>query len=56
LRREGGRWRTCAPAGFEDIEAMVLRPNRVPNFTMAAFEAKAARWMKTWPELRVVLD
>jgi hypothetical protein len=43
-----------APNGFHDIERMVVRPNRAPNFSPPNYAAKAARWKRMWPEIRVV--
>lgn len=43
-----------APHGFDDIESMTIRPNRVPNFSAERYAEKAARWKEKWPELTVV--
>lgn len=43
-----------APAGLDDIAAMIVRPNLTPNFSAAAYRAKAARWLVLWPELEVL--
>lgn len=43
-----------APHGFDDIETMTIRPNRVANFSAERYAEKAARWKEKWPELRVV--
>jgi hypothetical protein len=43
-----------APCGFDDLEALIVRPNPTGNFTREAYEAKAARWKSMWPELTVV--
>lgn len=43
-----------APHGFDDIENMTIRPNRVPNFSTERYAEKAARWKEKWPELTVV--
>lgn len=42
-----------APAGFEDLERMVIRPNSLTNFDADAYNSKARRWKALWPELRV---
>jgi uncharacterized protein len=43
-----------APHGFDDIAAMVVRPNRTANFSAANYAAKAARWKTLWPEITVL--
>jgi hypothetical protein len=43
-----------APAGFDDIERMTIRPNRTDNFQAAIYYAKASRWHSFWPELTVI--
>jgi hypothetical protein len=43
-----------APNGFDDIADMVVRPNPGPNFSAANYAAKATRWKKLWPELKVL--
>lgn len=49
----GGRVRVYAPFGFDDLFALVVRPNRrlAPR---DVYEAKAARWQGEWPELTVL--
>lgn len=46
--------RLYAPHGLDDVANMVVRPNRVPNFSPDRFAEKAARWKEKWPELTVV--
>ncbi len=44
-----------APHGFDDIAAMILRPNTfTPNFRADLYETKAQRWKARWPELTVI--
>lgn len=43
-----------APKGFDDIEAMIVRPNITANFSAANYTAKAARWKALWPEITVI--
>jgi hypothetical protein len=50
-RRDGDR--VYAPAGFDEIADMVVRPNLTPNFSAASYRAKTARWISLWPELTV---
>jgi uncharacterized protein len=54
LRPTGAELRLYAPAGFDDIEAMIIRPNRCDNFQVERYEEKAARWKACWPELTVI--
>lgn len=44
-----------APHGFADIEAMIVRPNRIaPNFQAANYLEKAMRWKPLWPRLTIL--
>ena len=44
-----------APHGFDDIAAMILRPNTSTlNFRADLYENKAQRWKACWPELTVI--
>lgn len=54
LRPNGAGFAVYAPEGFDDIEAMIVRPNRAANFQAARYREKAARWMALWPALRVL--
>lgn len=54
IRPEGKAATVYAPYGFDDIEAMVIRPNPVANFSAARYAEKAARWKAAWPELTVI--
>lgn len=49
-----GALRVYAPHGFDDIETMTIRPNRVANFSADRYDEKAARWKAMWPELTVL--
>ncbi len=51
--RPGGL-QVYAPAGFDDIEAMIVRPNRSANFQASQYHAKASRWQKVWPRLTII--
>jgi hypothetical protein len=42
-----------APYGYDDLFAMVVRPNR-RQAPRSVYEAKAARWKQHWPELTVL--
>lgn len=48
-----GRLETYAPHGFADLFRFVLRPNPVLA-PRSVYEAKAARWAREWPQLRVL--
>jgi hypothetical protein len=54
IRRMQGGHDVYAPNGFADIAGLIVRPNPGPNFSAAAYSAKAARWKKLWPELTVL--
>ncbi|MFD1826831.1 MULTISPECIES: nucleotidyltransferase family protein [Mumia] len=47
-----GDWDVYAPHGLDDVFDMVLRPNPVLA-PRDVYEAKAARWQREWPRLRV---
>jgi hypothetical protein len=54
IRRTPGGHEVYAPHGFDDIAGMIVRPNPGPNFSAAAYDAKARRWKKLWPEITVL--
>jgi uncharacterized protein len=54
IRRSNASHDVYAPHGFDDIAGMIVRPNPGRNFSAAAYEAKAARWKKLWPEITVL--
>lgn len=43
----------CAPFGFSDLYAMVVRPNK-GIINQDVYEAKAQRWAEAWPKLSVI--
>jgi hypothetical protein len=43
-----------APKGLDDIEQMIVRPNRTANFSAENYTAKAERWKALWPEITVI--
>ena len=45
--------RVYAPHGYDDLFALVVRPNRRLS-PRDVYEAKAARWLGEWPELTVL--
>ena len=47
-----GRMDLCAPFGTDDLLAGIVRPNKA-LVTEAAYTAKAARWRRLWPQLRI---
>jgi hypothetical protein len=51
--RKGDRYDVYAPHGLDDIDGMVIRPNRTSNFNADRYREKAARWKRLWPELDV---
>jgi hypothetical protein len=42
-----------APAGLDDVDGFVVRPNLAPNFSAEAYRTKSARWRALWPELKL---
>ncbi|WP_315702804.1 MULTISPECIES: nucleotidyltransferase family protein [unclassified Bradyrhizobium] len=54
IRPSGNGHEIYAPKGFDDIAAMIVRPNRTANFSAANYTAKAARWKALWPEITVI--
>lgn len=53
VRLSEGRCDVYAPAGFDDLFDMVLRPNTVIA-PRRVYEAKATRWLGLWTRLRVL--
>jgi hypothetical protein len=56
IRPQEDGFEVYAPHGFDDIAAMVVRPNRTANFRADLFSEKASRWKASWPELTVLSD
>ena len=54
IRRNRNGHDVYAPNGFDDIAAMIVRPNPGPNFSATNYAAKAARWKMLWPEITVL--
>jgi hypothetical protein len=54
IRRSQEGYEVYAPNGFDDVAAMIVRPNPAPNFSAANYAAKAARWKALWPEITVL--
>ncbi|WP_346623138.1 nucleotidyltransferase family protein [Blastococcus montanus] len=49
----GGAVEVYAPHGYDDLFALIVRPN--PRLAPRhVYEAKAARWVEEWPELTVL--
>jgi hypothetical protein len=46
-------WSVYAPVGYDDLFAMVVRPNPVVA-PREVYQAKAARWQALWPRLRIL--
>jgi uncharacterized protein len=53
LRRTRDGYEVYAPNGFDDVAAMIVRPNPGANFSAENYEAKAKRWKELWPEITV---
>jgi uncharacterized protein len=56
IRPQEDGFEVYAPHGFDDIAAMVVRPNRTANFRADLFSEKASRWKASWPELTILSD
>ena len=54
IRRTQEGYEAYAPNGYDDVAALIVRPNRSANFSVANYAAKAARWKKLWPEITVL--
>jgi len=54
IRRTRDGHQVYAPHGFDDVAALIVRPNRTPNFSAANYAAKATRWKALWPEIKVL--
>ena len=54
IRRAGEAYEVYAPNGYDDVAAMIVRPNPGPNFSAANYAAKAMRWKALWPEVTVL--
>ena len=50
---QNGKMELCAPFGTADLFAGIVRPNKA-LVTEQAYTAKAARWRRLWPELRIL--
>lgn len=51
VRLEKGKMVIYAPYGFNDLFGMFIRPVK-KDFTKEAYDERASRWMKKWPNLR----
>jgi hypothetical protein len=54
IRHTQEGYEAYAPNGYDDVAALIVRPNRSANFSAANYEAKAARWKALWPEITVL--
>lgn len=54
IRARDSGYEVYAPRGFDDIAAMIVRPNRVANFQAARYREKAERWKMLWPEITIL--
>jgi len=54
IQRMQEGYEVYAPNGYEDVAALIVRPNPGANFSAANYEAKAKRWKAIWPELTVL--
>jgi uncharacterized protein len=49
-----GHWVVYAPHGLSDVFGMVIRPNMTGVAPKEVYTSKATRWLREWPELRVI--
>ncbi len=54
IRPNGPGFDVYAPHGFDDIAAMIVRPNKTANFQAERYREKAARWKALWPSLTIL--
>ena len=54
MQLRNGTYDVYAPCGFGDIAAMIVRPNRTPNFNADRYRGKAERWKGQWPEITII--
>lgn len=54
IRATSEPYEVYAPRRFDDIEQMIVRPNRTANFRKERYEEKAAQWKARWPELTII--
>jgi uncharacterized protein len=54
IRRTREGHEVYAPNGYEDVAALIVRPNPGANFSKANYAAKARRWKALWPEITVL--
>ncbi len=54
IRRTQHGYDVYAPNDFDDLEKLIVRPNPGPNFSVANYRSKTARWQALWPELTVL--
>ncbi len=54
-RKRGGAIELYAPLGIDDVLSLTMRPNPwFPDAPRAAYDAKARRWTRVWPALKVL--
>jgi hypothetical protein len=54
MRAAANDFEIYAPKGLDDMAALIVRPNRAPNFHPDRYREKAKRWREIWPELTVL--
>ena len=54
IRPMGSGYEIYAPQGLDDIARMIVRPNRMPNFSAGRYLEKAERWKTAWPEITIL--
>ena len=54
VRKEKEEYQIMAPYGLTDNLEMVLRPNKTTVMRESDFNYKTQKWMKSWPELKLI--
>ena len=53
IRKLGNGYEVYAPFGLDDLLNMVVRPNKL-QITESIYNTKIGRWLKFWPDLKIV--
>ncbi len=54
IRKENGKYKIVAPYGLTDNLEMVLRPNKTTVMRESDYNYKTNKWLKKWPELKLI--
>ncbi|OGG38386.1 hypothetical protein A3D55_00785 [Candidatus Jorgensenbacteria bacterium RIFCSPHIGHO2_02_FULL_45_20] len=53
VKKENGQFQVYAPFGLDDLLDMIVRANKT-QITEKTYQDKVDRWIKIWPDLKVV--